>query len=497
MISVIIPVLNESASIGQVVEFARRHPQVREVIVVDDGSIDGTPETAIAAGARVITSTLLGKGASMDDGRWAAQEELLVYLDGDLDGLSADLIDRLTAPLIDGTADFAKASFSRRAGRVTTLTAKPLLRLFFPHLAYLEQPLGGIIAVRRSLLRRINFESDYGVDVGLLLDAAALGARIAQVDVGHIEHDSQPLEVLGDMAMQVVRTILDRAARYNRLDIAHIQEVQEVERHMHSELAVVLEKLGRIERLALIDMDGVLLNGRFIVALAERCNRAVELADFLDHPSLSPTERTCRIASLFAGVPAKEFEDAAVSLPLMPAAADTVVALRRAGYRVGIVTDSYRIASEVIRRRVFADFSIAHLMRFRQGKATGAITLSSAMKHPLGCNTHEYCKLNVMHHLTEKMGLTPEHVLAIGDGENDICLLRAAGLSVAFRGSTAAVRAAAMHSVEHSLAEVLPLIHASEPPRILQGRLSQAGSLVGTRHGPYLPLNFEPSAHAD
>lgn len=86
-VSVIIPVLNESARIASVVAFALQSPLVAEVIVVDDGSIDGTPELAREAGAKVITSTLLGKGASMEDGLNAAQHEILLYLDGDLTGL--------------------------------------------------------------------------------------------------------------------------------------------------------------------------------------------------------------------------------------------------------------------------------------------------------------------------------------------------------------------------------------------------------------------------
>src|SRR5688572_938006 len=64
-VSVVVPVLNESERIASVVRLAVRHPRVGEVIVVDDGSIDGTPELARKAGARVITSRLLGKGESM------------------------------------------------------------------------------------------------------------------------------------------------------------------------------------------------------------------------------------------------------------------------------------------------------------------------------------------------------------------------------------------------------------------------------------------------
>src|SRR5665648_399052 len=86
MITVIIPVLNESPTIASVVQFASKANGVTEVIVIDDGSIDGTPDEARSAGARVVTSTLLGKGASMEDGMWAAQNDILLYLDGDLAG---------------------------------------------------------------------------------------------------------------------------------------------------------------------------------------------------------------------------------------------------------------------------------------------------------------------------------------------------------------------------------------------------------------------------
>jgi len=272
---------------------------------------------------------------------------------------------------------------------------------------------------------------------------------VVEVDVGHVEHDSQPLEALGDMARQVVRVILDRAARYGRLHVEQVREVDEIERLMQAELSVVLQKAGRAEKLALFDMDGVLLRDRYVLCLARRTNRADELAEFLDHPSMPPEQRTRRIAGLFAGVPREAFEQTARAIPLMPGAAETVIALRRAGYRVGILTDSYRGAAETVRRRVFADFSLAHVMRFRRGVATGELTPSPAMQHPHGCPHHSVCKFNALLHVTEKMGLAAEQVLAVGDGENDLCLLRAAGRSVAFQPKTPEVARAA-HCVLHS-----------------------------------------------
>ncbi|TAL03651.1 MAG: glycosyltransferase, partial [Verrucomicrobia bacterium] len=215
-ISVVIPVLNESARIASVVRLALGSPLVDEVLVLDDGSIDGTPELAHAAGARVITSTMLGKGGSLEDGLFAARNDFILYLDGDLAGLRKDLVELMAEPLLTNRADFVKASFSRRAGRVTALTARPLLQTYFPELTHFEQPLGGIVAARRELLRRLKFENDYGVDIGLLIDASLAGARIVEVDIGHIEHDSHDLEFLGEMATQVARTILDRAAACGR-----------------------------------------------------------------------------------------------------------------------------------------------------------------------------------------------------------------------------------------------------------------------------------------
>ena len=467
-VTVVIPVLNESRTIGSVVKFALRDPLVAEVLVIDDGSIDGTPERAERAGARVVTSSLLGKGASMEDGLQAAHTEFILYLDGDLRGLRSDLILRMTRPLISGATDFVKARFARRAGRVTVLTAKPLLRTYFPELADLSQPLGGIIAARRSFLQQLHFENDYGVDVGLLIDAAAARARILEVNIGRIKHKSQPLAALGEMATQVARTILERAAEWGRLRISHVRAAKERDRVQRADFRHALNMLKRAEKLALFDMDGTLLNGRFVLELAHHLGRMEALNPLLDNLTLDAVTRTRRIAAIFAGVPKSTIEQVARQMPLMPGAVETVVGLRKAGYLVGVVTDSYRVAAETVRRRVFADFAISHVMKFHREKATGRLTLSPAMQHPKGCPKHRLCKLNVLQHLLEELGIGSERVLAVGDSDNDICLLHAAGMAVAFQPKTPAVRDSAKHVVNGDLRGVLRLLGkaVSQQPEI-------------------------------
>jgi phosphoserine phosphatase len=301
----------------------------------------------------------------------------------------------------------------------------------------------------------MRFENDYGVDIGLLIDAAIAKARLAEVDIGHIEHDSQPLEVLGEMATQVARALLDRATRSGRHRTSYVSEIKEVERMTRAHPRQVLSRLPQPERIALFDMDGVLLNGRFIRELAAATGKTNELAEWLDNQLVGAAERTRRIAKIFAGVPGDLFEAIARNMPLVAGAVEAVVGLRKQGYRVGIITDSFQIVAETVRRRVFADFTFSNLMRFTRGKASGNVTICPAMVHPDGCKEHDVCKFNALRYIMDRTGIAPHQVLAVGDGDNDICLLKAVGTSIAFEPKTPAVRAAARHVIENNLAHVL------------------------------------------
>ena len=189
MVSVIIPTLNEEKRISEIVKFCLSSRLVSEVIVIDDGSVDNTFEIAKSAGAKVFFSSMLGKGTSMLDGLWKSKEDVVLYLDGDIYNFSKSLIEEMVQPLLDNKCDFVKGRFHRTAGRVTALTAKPLLKAFFPEISEIDQPLGGIIAAKKDLLKNIKFETDYGVDIGLLIDAAQIGSRIIEVDIGSVDHD--------------------------------------------------------------------------------------------------------------------------------------------------------------------------------------------------------------------------------------------------------------------------------------------------------------------
>jgi glucosyl-3-phosphoglycerate synthase len=126
----------------------------------------------------------------------------------------------LLGPLLaDPEVAFVKGFYDRPStgdvggGRTTELMARPLLATLFPHLSPIVQPLSGEYGGRRDLLERLPFVRGYGVDLGLLIDAAALAgaAALAQVDLGTRRHRHRGLDQLGPQALKVLQTALDRA----------------------------------------------------------------------------------------------------------------------------------------------------------------------------------------------------------------------------------------------------------------------------------------------
>ena len=216
-VSVIIPAYNEEETVAKVVGVVKKAAYVDEIIVVNDGSSDQTESEAIKAGAKVINhETNKGKGEALKTGYKQSECDIIAFIDADIHNLTSAKVESMIKPILEGKTDITKTKFSRASGRVTELTAKPLLNFFFPEISF-EQPLSGQFAARKEVLKKINFESDYGVDVGIVIDADVLGISILEVDIKAIKHNMSPLSELNLMANEVVRTIIGRANKYGRV----------------------------------------------------------------------------------------------------------------------------------------------------------------------------------------------------------------------------------------------------------------------------------------
>lgn len=445
MISVIIPAINEDKTIGLVVKIAKSDPRVTEVIVVDDKSFDNTVHEAKLAGASVITSTKIGKGASMRDGLLVSSQDIVVYLDADLGKLDTDAVNILAEPLLSDQADFVKAKFSREAGRVTELVAKPLLSLLFPTLSHFTQPLGGIVAGHRKFLQQVCFEDDYGVDIALLIDMHLLGARIVEADIGQIEHRMQPWHQLTRMSKEVSRAILARAIQLSRASLDDLETISVIRDYMDD---AIRDTVRQLRKMAVFDMDNTLLLGRFIESTAKSFGFRKDLIDIITKNQDSYLI-TKHIARLLKGKNIAELLSVADSIPLVDDAAHVTEVLKQRGYVVGIITDSYDCIAHHIKNKIGADFVMANELEFSRSVATGEVKVPSffCRSDQSRCN-HSFCKSNALLHATATYGIDLRSVVAVGDSENDICMVRIAGIGVSMCSSNETLKTIADYRID-------------------------------------------------
>jgi glucosyl-3-phosphoglycerate synthase len=240
-VSVCLPARDEAKTIGRILSALiplKRQGLVDQLVVVDN-STDGTGEIAAELGAEVYDQEellpelgpVLGKGDAMWRALHVLSGELICFLDADSEEFGAHFACGLIGPLLtDARTSFVKGYYRRPfrvgettypegGGRVTELTARPLLKLFYPELASVRQPLAGEIAARRELLEQLPFVTGYGVDIALLLDAyREVGLdRLAQVDLEVRQNAHQPLRELGPMAHAVLQAVAARLEREGRL----------------------------------------------------------------------------------------------------------------------------------------------------------------------------------------------------------------------------------------------------------------------------------------
>jgi glucosyl-3-phosphoglycerate synthase len=242
-VTVVLPTREVADTIGPIVErLWSLEGLIDQILVVDAASQDGTAEIAASLGADVHQEAellpevgqVLGKGDAMWRALSVAEGELIVYLDSDTRGFSPHFATGMLGPLIcdEHEVRFVKGHFRRPytavegqprptdGGRVTELTARPLLSAFYPELAGFVQPLAGEVAARRALFDQLPYATGYAIETSMLLHARdALGGTcgMAQVDLEERFNRHQPLQALGPMAYAVLRVILERLRAEGRL----------------------------------------------------------------------------------------------------------------------------------------------------------------------------------------------------------------------------------------------------------------------------------------
>jgi phosphoserine phosphatase len=208
-------------------------------------------------------------------------------------------------------------------------------------------------------------------------------------------------------------------------------------------LDIAIEPAGlrrRAKRLVVVDVDSTLIRDEGIDVLAERAGVGTQVAEITRRAMAGELDfgqsLRARVA-LLEGLPASEVHDVRAQLRLTPGARTFVRTLKRLGYHVGVVSGGFTVFTDRFVEELDLDFAAANELEVEDGKLTGGL---------VGPIVDRAGKADALRQFAEQFGVPLSQTVAVGDGANDIDMLEAAGLGIAFNAK-AALRAAADTSV--------------------------------------------------
>lgn len=281
-ISVALPALNEEDTVGDIIgaiqrAFMTHVSLVDELVLMDSYSSDQTREIASRMGVPVyIHQEVLpeygaraGKGEALWKSLFVTSGDIVIWVDTDVENFHPRFVYGLLGPLLHRTSlRFIKGFYRRplktgqelragRGGRVTELTARPLLNLFYPELSGIVQPLAGEYGGRRSALEQLTFASGYGVEIALLIDAFEKFklASIAQVDLEERIHRNQPLARLSRMSFAIIQALFSKLERrYGREMLMDINRSMKSIRYEPGYFFLDVEDIAELERPPMVEV---------------------------------------------------------------------------------------------------------------------------------------------------------------------------------------------------------------------------------------------------
>ncbi len=192
---------------------------------------------------------------------------------------------------------------------------------------------------------------------------------------------------------------------------------------------IAVEQAGlarRNKRLIVLDVDSTLVRGEVIDELAARAGRAAEVARITAAAMNGELDfeqsLRARVAAL-AGLPESELDDVREALELTPGARTLIRTLRHSGFRCGIVSGGFTQITDPLAATLGLDFTAANTLEVVDGRLTGGL---------VGEVVDRAGKARALGRFAAEYGIPLEQTVAVGDGANDLDMLNAAGLGIAF-----------------------------------------------------------------
>ncbi len=193
------------------------------------------------------------------------------------------------------------------------------------------------------------------------------------------------------------------------------------------DISVQREGLARrAKRLVVIDMDSTLISDEIIDLLADEVGAGPAVASLTAEVMAGGGDfavSLTRRVELLAGLDEDRLEEVARRVQLTPGARTFARTLRRLGYRTAIVSGGFDIFAERVRQDLGMDYAFANTLEIVEGRLTGRV-VGDVVDGP--------AKARLLRRIAEQEGVPMEQTVAVGDGANDLDMLSAAGLGIAF-----------------------------------------------------------------
>lgn len=211
-----------------------------------------------------------------------------------------------------------------------------------------------------------------------------------------------------------------------RAALAHVAAGEDVD--------VAVDRGGlarRSKRVIVFDVDSTLIQGEVIEMLAAHAGKEDEVREITEaamRGEIDFAESLHQRVSTLAGLPASIVEEVGASIELTPGARTTIRTLKRIGYRCGVVSGGFTQVISGLAEELDLDFVQANTLEIVDGVLTGKV---------VGTIVDRAQKAVALRQFAGEAGVTMEQTVAVGDGANDIDMLSAAGLGIAFNAKPA------------------------------------------------------------
>jgi phosphoserine phosphatase SerB len=221
----------------------------------------------------------------------------------------------------------------------------------------------------------------------------------------------------------------------------------------------IREELMSLKKIAVFDMDNTILKASFIQTAAKSLGFERELVDVVTSNN-NPFVRTKLIARFLKERSIGELLAIADTIPVTPGIEELLKELKDQGYITGIISDSYDCITNHLKNKLGFDFTISNELEFSNSIATGEVKIPSLfLAGGQSQCKHDYCKLNALLKICEKYDVDLKNTLVVGDGENDICCIRKAGVGISFCSTVRIVDAVADYIIkEPDFNRLIPIL---------------------------------------